>query len=129
MDLERLPRAGEEVKTSAFVRTIGGGAVITAVAAARLGVRVALWSALSDAAVRRLARERVRITNLRRRREPHAITVALSTPGNGRSSPTTAATRRSTAGCCHACPGCAPPTRISRSSRRTARPGCARSHV
>lgn len=82
MDLERLPRAGEEVKTSAFVRTIGGGAVITAVAAARLGVRVALWSALSDAAVRRLARERVRITNLRRRREPHAITVALSTPGN-----------------------------------------------
>ncbi len=84
MDLERLPRAGEEVKTSAFVRTIGGGAVITAVAAARLGVRVALWSALSDAAVRRLARERVRITNLRRRR----LTPRPSRRQDRRSQPT-----------------------------------------
>jgi sugar/nucleoside kinase (ribokinase family) len=42
-------------------------------------VPTAICSGLSDAAVRRLRRERVRVHNLRRGREPHAITAALST--------------------------------------------------
>ena len=59
--------------------TIGGGAVITSVKAARLGMRTQLISALSDAAVTRLKKERVAVTNLRKKHEPHAITAALST--------------------------------------------------
>ena len=77
--LDRLPELGEEVKTDRFTATIGGGALITAVQAARLGMRTHLISALSDAAVTRLKNERVHITNLRKRNEPHAITAALST--------------------------------------------------
>jgi sugar/nucleoside kinase (ribokinase family) len=77
--LERLPAPGEEVRTQRFLATIGGGAVITAVAAARLGVDVALASGLSDAAAARLRSERIRVTNVRKRGEPHAITAALST--------------------------------------------------
>ena len=77
--LDRLPELGEEVKTDRFTSTIGGGAVITAVKAARLGMKTTLVSALSDAAVARLKKERVTITNLRKRGEPHAITAALST--------------------------------------------------
>ena len=37
--LDRLPELGEEVKTDRFTSTIGGGAVITAVKAARLGMQ------------------------------------------------------------------------------------------
>ncbi len=77
--LERLPAPGEEVRTNQFSATIGGGAVITAVAAARLGVQVELASGLSDAAACRLRTERIRVINLRKPREPHAITAALST--------------------------------------------------
>ena len=77
--LSRLPELGEEIKTDRFESTIGGGAVITAVKAARLGMRTTLISALSDNAVARLKRERVKITHLRKPREPHAITAALST--------------------------------------------------
>jgi sugar/nucleoside kinase (ribokinase family) len=78
--VERLPGPGEEVRTDKFAATIGGGAVITAVAAARLGADVALASGLSDAAANRLRREKIRVTNLRRQGEPHAITAAISTP-------------------------------------------------
>jgi sugar/nucleoside kinase (ribokinase family) len=77
--LDRLPEPGEEIKTDRFAATIGGGAVITSVQAARLGMRTLLISALSDAAVTRLKQERVQITNLRKKNEPHAITAALST--------------------------------------------------
>lgn len=77
--LERLPGPGEEVKTDVFHATIGGGAVITAVGAARLGVATSILSALSPAAVTRLKREKVRVANLRRPHEPHAISAALST--------------------------------------------------
>ncbi len=77
--LERLPEPGEEIKTDRFTATIGGGAVITAVKAARLGMRTQLISALSDAAVARLKKERLAVTNLRKPNEPHAITAALST--------------------------------------------------
>ncbi len=79
LGLDCLPRPGEEVKTSAFVRTVGGGAVITAVAAARLGLGCEVWSGLGDEAAGRLAREGVRVTNLRQPGEPHAVTAALST--------------------------------------------------
>ena len=81
--LERLPELGEEIKTDRFTATIGGGAVITSIKAARLGMRTQLISAVSDAAVTRLKKERVAVTNLRKRNEPHAITAALST-GNDR---------------------------------------------
>jgi ribokinase len=77
--LERLPELGEEIKTDRFTSTIGGGAVITAVKAARLGMNTTLLSALSDSACARLKKERVKITNLKKRGEPHAITAALST--------------------------------------------------
>lgn len=77
--LDRLPALGEEIKTDRFMSTIGGGSVITAVTAARLGMNTTLISALSDAAVARLKREQVRVTNLRKKGEPHATTAALST--------------------------------------------------
>ena len=77
--LERVPELGEEIKTDRFTATIGGGAVITSVKAARLGMRTRLLSALGDAAVTRLKKERVAVTNLRKTNEPHAITAALST--------------------------------------------------
>jgi sugar/nucleoside kinase (ribokinase family) len=77
--LERIPEPGEEIKTDRFTATIGGGAVITSVKAARLGMRTQLISALGKDAVARLKKEHVAVTNLRRAHEPHAITAALST--------------------------------------------------
>lgn len=77
--LPRLPRPGEELRTPRFTRTLGGGALITAVAAARMGARVEIVSALADGAVRRLRAEGVRVRNLRRAGEAHAVSVALST--------------------------------------------------
>ena len=46
LGLSRLPSPGQEEKTSRFLRTIGGGAVITAVAAARLGTRCRVVSGI-----------------------------------------------------------------------------------
>jgi sugar/nucleoside kinase (ribokinase family) len=77
--LSSLPAAGREVRTQDFARTFGGGTIITAVAAARLGTRVVVMSAMADEAVVRLRAEGVRARNLRRLGEAHAITVALST--------------------------------------------------
>lgn len=77
--LDRLPDLGEEVKTDHFTATVGGGAVITAVHAARLGMKTGILSALGEAAATRLTREGVSVTNLRKPNEPHAITAALST--------------------------------------------------
>jgi sugar/nucleoside kinase (ribokinase family) len=81
-DLARLPGPGEEVKTSTFLRTYGGGAVITAVAAARLGLQSRIVSGLSPAAAAFLRAEKVKVRNLRRPGEPYAISAALSTRGN-----------------------------------------------
>jgi ribokinase len=78
-DLARLPDPGQEVKTDGFARSPGGGAVITAVAASRLGLRCAVVSGLGPGAVRLLRSEGVSVRNLRRPLEPAAITVALST--------------------------------------------------
>ena len=78
--LERLPAAGEEVRTSQLITSVGGGAAITAVALVRLGLRVTLASGLSVEADARLRRERgLRVINLRRPGEPHAVSAALST--------------------------------------------------
>ncbi|MBI3492294.1 MAG: carbohydrate kinase family protein [Acidobacteria bacterium] len=82
LDLDRLPRAGEEIRTDRCVGTIGGGAVITAVAAARLGLRARIVSALSAPAAARLRTEGVGVVNLRRPAEAHAISAALSTRRN-----------------------------------------------
>ena len=82
--LARLPAAGRELKTSSLVRSPGGGALITAVAAARLGVRCMVLSAL-DATIEQVLRvEGVAFRNLRRPGEPAAVTVALSTPQDRR---------------------------------------------
>jgi len=94
--LDRLPGPGEEIKTDRFVATIGGGAVITAVHAARIGraptataeavalhrpprLTVELISALGPSAIARLKTAHVRVRNLLRKGEPHAISAALST--------------------------------------------------
>ncbi len=80
--LPRLPRPGEELRVPTFGRTSGGGAIITAVAAARLGVRVGVLSAVSDTAVGTVQRERARLINLKRPSEDAAVSVSLSTRRN-----------------------------------------------
>jgi sugar/nucleoside kinase (ribokinase family) len=77
--LPRLPRLGEELRVTSVSQHPGGGAVITAVAAARLGLRAGIISAASLSTATRLRREGVTLTNLRRPHEPPALTVALST--------------------------------------------------
>ena len=79
LDLPRLPRPGEEIKTDRFLRTPGGGALITAVAASRLGTRCRVVSALGEGAATLLHGEGVEVRNLRREGEAHALTAALST--------------------------------------------------
>jgi ribokinase len=74
-----MPRSGEELKTAQFVSTIGGGAVITATAASRLGLRTGVVSGLSRDAAIALRRDNVRVINLKRAAEAHAVTVSLST--------------------------------------------------
>src|SRR4051812_11545926 len=72
--LSRLPRVGEEVRTNSFTRTVGGGAIITAVAAARAGLRCRVVSALGPPAIDLLRREGIVATDLRRQRERPAVT-------------------------------------------------------
>jgi sugar/nucleoside kinase (ribokinase family) len=79
LDLPRLPRLGEEIKTDRFFQTPGGGALITAVSASRLGTRCRVVSALGDGAVALLRAEGIEVRNLRREGEAHAISAALST--------------------------------------------------
>ena len=77
--LPHMPRAGEELRIAQFVPTIGGGAVITATAAARLGLRTAIVSALSAEAAASLRADTVQVVNVKRDCEPHAVSVSLST--------------------------------------------------
>jgi sugar/nucleoside kinase (ribokinase family) len=77
--LPHMPHSGEELRTAEFVSTIGGGAVITATAASRLGLKTTIVSALSGDAARTLRAESVRVVNMKRPSESHAVTVALST--------------------------------------------------
>jgi ribokinase len=78
--LPRLPRPGEELRVPAVSYHAGGGAIITAIAAARLGIRVESLSAASDRVAAILRREGVRLLNLRASDEQPALTVALSMP-------------------------------------------------
>lgn len=82
IDLPRIPGPGEEIKTDHFFRTVGGGVVITAIAAARFQLRCRVISGLSPLTVRRLKSEGVTVRNLRKPDEPYAISVALSTKEN-----------------------------------------------
>jgi ribokinase len=77
--LPHMPHSGEELRTAEFVSTIGGGAVITATAASRLGLKTTIVSTLSGEAARTLRAESVRVVNMKRPSESHAVTVALST--------------------------------------------------
>ena len=80
--LPRLPRPGEEVKTQRFVQTFGGGAIRTAVAAARLGLSCRVLSGLSTGAATFLRSEHITFRNLREANEQPALSVALSTRRN-----------------------------------------------
>ncbi len=79
IDLPCIPGPGKEIKTDRFVKTIGGGVVITAIAAARFQLSCRVVSALSPLAVKRLKSEGINVRNLRKPDEPYAISVALST--------------------------------------------------
>jgi sugar/nucleoside kinase (ribokinase family) len=78
-DMPRLPRAGEELKTSRFARAPGGGVIITAVTAARLGIRTTAITAVGDLARTMLNAEGVTLHNLLHDGEAPAVTVAIST--------------------------------------------------
>ncbi|MBS2039048.1 carbohydrate kinase family protein [bacterium] len=78
-DLKSWPELGREQRCSRLVRTWGGGALLTAVAAARQGRSVQVVSGLAAAAQSFLKRENIKVRNLRRGGEAHAITVGLST--------------------------------------------------
>jgi sugar/nucleoside kinase (ribokinase family) len=82
--LPRLPRPGEELKTQNLARSLGGGAVLTALSAVRAGrgLRCQVVTAVNPWAQRLLRREGLSVCNLRQSREPHAISIALSTPAD-----------------------------------------------
>ena len=81
-DLGRLPRAGEEMRTRAFERTVGGGAVISAAWARAAGLSVRILSALPPRFSRTLKGEGVGYRDLRRAGAPHAVTACLSFGGD-----------------------------------------------
>ncbi len=82
--LARLPRLGEELKTNNFALALGGGAVTTAVTAARLGRKTALACAIGDTpldsfALAELKRAKVNTGQVKRQKGmTGAITVAVS---------------------------------------------------
>lgn len=78
-DLKGWPVLGQEQRCDRLLRTWGGGALLTAVASARQGLIVQVVSALAPAAQRFLKGENIKVRNLRRTGEAHALTVALST--------------------------------------------------
>lgn len=77
--LPRLPHLGEELRVQSLTRHPGGGAVLTAIAAARLGVSVGTISAVSSGSAASLVREGIRLVNVLGAGERAAVTVALST--------------------------------------------------
>jgi ribokinase len=78
--LAEVPRLGEEIRTDRLLRSPGGGAVITAIAASRLGLHCGAFGGFSSDAARVLRNEGVRVRNLRRRGEAAPMSVAISTP-------------------------------------------------
>jgi len=85
-ELDHLPRMGEELVTSNFALTLGGGAPTTAITAARLGRRVQLAAVLGDTsldefAIHELNNQGVSTNLVRQHRGTMgALTVAVSLP-------------------------------------------------
>jgi sugar/nucleoside kinase (ribokinase family) len=77
--LPRLPRLGEELRVRTLTMHPGGGALITAIAAARLGLSVSTITAVSRDNAAHIRAEGIGIVNLRRPSERGAVSVALST--------------------------------------------------
>lgn len=77
--LQRLPNLSEEVQAKSFLRTLGGGCVITAIAARRMGLNVAAVSHFNPQAEALLRQEGIEVINIRKDNEPWAITSAHST--------------------------------------------------
>ncbi len=79
--LSHLPKLGEELKTTRFARSLGGGAPITAVTARRLGLRTGIVTIVGDRS--QLDPLRAEKIDVRRSiihpRGGMAITVAIST--------------------------------------------------
>jgi sugar/nucleoside kinase (ribokinase family) len=77
--LPRLPRPGEELRVPSFTTTVGGGAVITAIATARLGLRVGILTAVRPERAAALLNEQVTPYNMLEKADQPAVSVALST--------------------------------------------------
>lgn len=83
-DLEDLPAFGEELKTDRFETSIGGGAPITAVAAALLGRKTELVTVRGDSALDLDARDRLAAAGITENRtvirpgQRSGLTVAVS---------------------------------------------------
>ncbi len=80
--LSAWPDPGHEIKTDDLQRCPGGGAVITSVAAARLGIPVHLLSALGAEHEALLVKEGVHVKNLAQAGDIPAVTIALTTSKN-----------------------------------------------
>jgi len=83
--LSEIPGPDEEIETNRIARAPGGGVIITAVAAARLGLDACVVSALSPLTRKALLREGIAYRNLLRAGEEPALTVSLSTTKERRS--------------------------------------------
>ena len=83
--LSEFPGPDEEIETNRIARAPGGGVIITAAAAARLGLDPCVVSALSPLTRKALLREGIAYRNLLRAGEEPALTVSLSTTKERRS--------------------------------------------
>ena len=77
--LSRLPRLGEELRVRTLTRHPGGGALLTGIAAVRLGASVSTISAVSATNAATVSAEGISLVNLLRPGERGAVSVALST--------------------------------------------------
>ena len=77
--MPRLPRQGEELRVPNVTAAVGGGAVITAIAAARMGLRTGIITALAKSRTASLIREGITVLNLMSDRDHPALSVTLST--------------------------------------------------
>lgn len=76
--LPRLPRPGEEIRTTSFTRTVGGGAVISAAWSRAERLQIRLVSALPPGVEQFLGAQGIECRDLRRADEHHAVTACLS---------------------------------------------------
>lgn len=76
--LPRLPRPGEEIRTTSFTRTVGGGAVISAAWGRAERLQIRLVSPLPPGVEPFLGAQGIECRDLRRADEHHAVTACLS---------------------------------------------------